>query len=88
MSEATTDGSVIIEFMPRVGSVVEFLSDRQTEKGPSSGTVLSCDWDKGTCIIRHSDHPGEVFIMKKVEVLKFKRRNPNDPQKRDYWGLR
>jgi hypothetical protein len=36
-----------------------------TQKGPSAGTVLSCDWNKHTCVIRHSDHPGETFYMKK-----------------------
>jgi hypothetical protein len=85
---AITNGEVIIEFMPRVGSVVSFLSDRQTEKGPSTGTVLSCNWKEGTCVISHSDHPGETFVMKKVEVVKFIRKNPNDPKRRDYWGLR
>jgi hypothetical protein len=52
---ATTNGSVKIEFMPFVGSVVEFLSDRQTEKGPSAGTVISCNWKNNTCVIRHSE---------------------------------
>jgi hypothetical protein len=85
---ATTNGSVKIEFMPFVGSVVEFLSDRQTEKGPSAGTVISCNWKNNTCVIRHSDHPGETFDMKKVQVVKFVRKNPNDKQHRDYWGLR
>jgi hypothetical protein len=56
-------------FIPRVGDRVEFWSDRQTEKGPSSGSVVAVDRARRTATIRHSDHPGEVFEWAKVRVI-------------------
>lgn len=43
----------------KVGDAIEFLSDRQTEKGPSAGRVISRAGD--VVCIRHSDDPGEMF---------------------------
>jgi len=55
-------------FIPRVGDKVEFLSDLQTEKGPSAGSVISVDREAHTATIRHSDHPGETFRWVGVKV--------------------
>lgn len=55
-------------FIPRVGDAVEFASDRQTEKGPSGGSVIAVDRDKQTATIQHSDHPGETFRWWDVKV--------------------
>lgn len=55
-------------FIPRAGDRVEFRSDRQTEKGPSSGSVIAVDRDARTATIRHSDHPGETFRWHDLEV--------------------
>jgi hypothetical protein len=52
-------GAVPLDGIMRSGDVVEFMSDMQTEKGPSSGTVISIM--PGEVVIRHSDHPGENF---------------------------
>jgi hypothetical protein len=56
---------------PQVGDKVEFLSDRQTEKGPSAGTVRRANWQSGMVTIRHSDHPGEEFDWARVAIKKF-----------------
>ena len=58
-------------FVPRVGEKVEFRSDRQTEKGPSAGSVIAVDRDAKTVTIRHSDHPGEAFQWAHVKVAYF-----------------
>ncbi len=50
----------------RVGDVVEFCSDRQTEKGPSSGTVVARQGD--FVMISHSDTPAEIFRVSKLHV--------------------
>lgn len=68
-------------FRPRVGHRVEFLSDAQTEKGPSSGHVIAVSDDGETATIRHSDHPGEVFRCADVQVMDLRKnrssRNPD-----------
>lgn len=56
---------------PKRGDKVEFLSDLQTEKGPSSGVVTTADWDAGLVTIRHSDHPGELFDWAAIKVASF-----------------
>lgn len=48
------------------GDWVEFDSDRQTDKGPSSGKVIKVEGDEVT--IRHSDDPGEVFSIAALKV--------------------
>jgi hypothetical protein len=58
-------------FIPRVGDKVEFHSDRQTEKGPSAGSIIAVDRDQKTATIRHSDHPGETFSWGDVKVEYF-----------------
>lgn len=50
-------GAVPLDGVMRAGDCAEFLSDRQTEKGPSSGTITDVTGDHVT--IRHSDDPGE-----------------------------
>jgi hypothetical protein len=50
----------------QVGDVCEFVSDRQTEKGPSSGTVTRVD--DGFITIAHSDHSGEIFRASELIV--------------------
>jgi hypothetical protein len=55
-------------FVPKVGDKVEFRSDIQTEKGPSAGSVIAVDRNALTATIRHSDHPGETFKWRDVEV--------------------
>lgn len=62
-----------IPFRPVVGDRVEFASDMQTEKGPSSGHVISVSDDKSKAVIQHSDHPGEEFNCADVVVDNFTR---------------
>lgn len=62
--------SVLIEFLPMVGDKIEFLTDAQTEKGPSAGSVIKCNYRENWCLIRHSDHPGERFDFAKVIVAR------------------
>lgn len=50
----------------KIGDAVEFLSDRQTEKGPSAGRVI--ERSHKTVTIEHSDHPGECFAAAKLSV--------------------
>lgn len=65
----------MIEYLPlrfpKIGDKVEFFSDLQAEKGPSSGSVTAADWQSGLVEIRHSDHPGEMFDWAKVKVSEF-----------------
>lgn len=84
---AVAGDGLIIEFMPDVGDVVEFDSDMQTEKGPSSGVCTAVDYSADCCTVRHSDHPGETFIMSKVVVFKYKRHR-NHPDRARYWLLK
>jgi hypothetical protein len=51
----------------KVDDQIEFLSDKQTEKGPSSGKVVAVG-NKDTVIIKHSDDPGELFTSSKLLV--------------------
>jgi hypothetical protein len=70
-------------FIPKVGDSVEFRSDRQTEKGPSSGSVIAVDRISRVATIRHSDHPGETFMWKDVKVEYCRLRGPGDT----FWML-
>ena len=49
-----------------VNDVCEFISDTQTEKGPSSGRVTYADDE--FIAIAHSDHPGEFFRRDQLKV--------------------
>jgi hypothetical protein len=69
-------------FAPKVGDMVEFDSDRQTEKGPSSGPVTKVADGKVT--VKHSDHPGETFTIAKVKVKSF---NPSASDGKRLWIL-
>lgn len=51
----------------KVGDAVEFRTDRQTEKGPSSGSVAERSGDLVS--IKHGDHPGEIFKVSELNVL-------------------
>lgn len=75
----------LMEFMPTPGDIVEFLTDRQTDKGPSSGTVFSADYKSGKCVIKHSDETRE-FVMADIIVEKYTSQR-NHPDKKPYWGL-
>ena len=86
MSDAILDIKRRVQFRPCVGDIVEFLSDRQAEKGPSSGSVTKINRWTGTCIIKHSDHPGEMFLMRKLKVENF-RQHRNHQDRLPYWGL-
>ena len=55
-----------ILFNPEKGDLVEFRSDLQTEKGPSSGTVTFVD--RNSVCIGHSDGY-EWFDADRVKVL-------------------
>lgn len=57
-------GAVPLDGVMRTGDVVEFMSDMQTEKGPSAGTVTRVHGNE--VVIRHSDHPGETFNKTKL----------------------
>ncbi len=70
-------------FIPRVGDRVEFRSDRQTEKGPSGGSVIAVDRAAQTAVIRHSDHPGETFRWRDVKVEYCRARGSGDT----FWAL-
>lgn len=52
----------------RINDHVDFTSDLQTEKGPSAGFITNVDTKQVT--IKHSDHPGEVFDIETLIVLK------------------
>lgn len=71
--DAMFPGQRIVEatFIPKVGDRIEFISDRLTEKGPSSGSIIAVDRDARTATIRHSDHPGETFGWSEVRVQYF-----------------
>ena len=60
------EGAIPLDGKMREGDCVEFISDKQTEKGPSSGTVTNVTADNVT--IQHSDHPGETFSKRKLRV--------------------
>ena len=51
----------------RKGDFVEFCSDSQTDKGPSSGRCISRTGRK--VVIRHSDHPGEEFDLDTLAMV-------------------
>ena len=70
-------------FIPRVGDRVEFLSDCQTEKGPSAGSVVSVDRGRREVIIKHSDHPGELFRWQDLKVSYCRIRGPEDT----FWAM-
>lgn len=59
-------GCIPLDGVIRVGDVCEFMSDRQTEKGPSSGTIIISTDTSVT--ISHSDHPGEEFSKANLRV--------------------
>lgn len=61
----------------KVGDAVEFRSDSQTEKGPSTGRVTARDGDK-VCI-RHSDHLGELFHAPSINVEKLATHHKGGP---------
>ena len=63
------------------GDIVEFLSDLQTEKGPSSGTCVANHGD--VVIIDHSDAYGDSFKIKELRVKHFKKYEDG----RRYWGF-
>lgn len=58
-------GATPLDGKMRVGDAVEFMTDMQTEKGPSAGTII--DVDNRNVVISHSDHPGEVFEKSKLK---------------------
>ncbi|NCD13707.1 MAG: hypothetical protein EOL92_00555 [Bacteroidia bacterium] len=52
---------------PKAGDHVEFLSDMQTEKGPSAGVItISCG---NKILVKHSDTT-EEFIINNLMVVK------------------
>lgn len=67
MQAAANDAALTAEGI-KEGDLVEFESDRQTEKGPSSGKVVSVS--NGNVTVAHSDDPGEVFAISKLAVKK------------------
>ena len=57
----------------KVGDAIEFLSDKQTEKGPSTGSIIDIEIDKPSGVhigvtIKHSDHPGEYFSCSHLQI--------------------
>lgn len=58
-------------FKPRVGDTVEFMTDRQTGKGPSSGRVTDVSSDGQTAMISHSDAAHDAYECPYVEVHQF-----------------
>lgn len=71
------------KFEPSVGDKIEFLSDRQTDKGPCSGKVLAVE---GRVLLTYSDttqwHDPEAIEVDKYIHAQFSRDG------RTYWGLR
>lgn len=65
-------------FTPAVGDLVEFESDRQTEKGPSSGRIVSTNGRFGTCVIQHSDDQ-ELFFIDQVKAKRLTRSYRGEP---------
>lgn len=60
------DSSIPLDGVMRPGDCAEFLTDKQTEKGPSSGAITNVSGDSVT--IRHSDNPGEEFSKQALSV--------------------
>lgn len=63
------------------GAVIEFLSDQQTDKGPSSGTCVSNDGE--TIVLSHSDTEHDEFRAEELRV----ERVGTTHDGRDYWAL-
>lgn len=84
IGETNSDG-VVIAFLPRKGDIVEFLSDRQTDKGPASGHVTMVNYKSGICVIEFSDI-AETFVMRSLRVKRYVRHRNHDDRK-PYWGL-
>ncbi|MCB1757519.1 MAG: hypothetical protein KDJ38_18500 [Gammaproteobacteria bacterium] len=63
-----------------VNDICEFVSDKQAEKGPSSGRVTFVDDD--FIVIAHSDHPGQPF-RKQDLIVNYGRNKPDWV----YWEL-
>jgi hypothetical protein len=53
--------------MIKVGDLIEFLSDSQTDKGPSLGVVKAING--GKALINHSD-TFELFVIKDLLISK------------------
>jgi hypothetical protein len=64
-----------------IGDFVEFFSDVQTEKGPSTGTVTERVGDR--VMIKHSDHSGESFDIKTLQIVSKVKYDD-----RTHWGLK
>lgn len=58
---------------PKAGDYIEFLSDRQTDKGPSSGIITISSGEK--ILLKHSDCTEEFDVGDLVIVKKTKHRN-------------
>lgn len=59
----------------KVGDLIEFLSDKQTKKGPSSGSIIEIDTVEKSdiqigIVVKHSNHPGEWFPMSHLEHIR------------------
>lgn len=63
------------------GDIVEFLSDLQTEKGPSSGACAANHGD--VIIIDHSDVYGDRFKTGDLRIKYFKKHGDG----KRYWGF-
>lgn len=72
------------DFTPQIGDHVEFLSDRQTEKGPSGGRVVIVEGSK--VAIRHSDAV-EWFDARKIRVVRFNPWNKHLVRPSRDWSL-
>jgi hypothetical protein len=77
-------GKGALPFAPRVGDHVDFASDRQTEKGPSAGSVVIVSDNQ--VAIRHSDCV-EWFEADKVRVVRYSSCNRNLRQPAADWTL-
>ena len=73
-----------MNFEPQVGDKVEFVSDRQTEKGPSSGLVVAVEDDQ--VAIRHSDTV-EWFRKGRINVRSFRTISKGLKQELREWKL-
>ena len=78
-----TDRAALIAFTPQAGDIIEFLSDRQTEKGPCSGHVVGIYGD--TAILHISDE-ALSFNIPSLMVSDFAPYR-NHPDRKRYWGL-
>ncbi len=58
--------SAIIDFMPKVGDKIEFLTDGQTKRGPCYGSITAVNYTAAKCTVEHTNQTQETFNLNRV----------------------